>query len=275
MNLASRSYPLTVSSRRRRRLIAALAAERAETQAKQDRSRTPQETMPAPVSASPPPAWILRSKPLTWILLGESLAPPPDGNRNWRNFGERLGEFLKPIRRRSRDVLIDKTAPRCDLTETRRRLADSLRFQPDVVLLSVGLKNIPRDAEELSRFEEGLRQFIKILQRTKANCILSTPPALPVINREETVDHLIFTEAIRAIAAECDLPLVDHWRRWEEASLRGNDLSKWCTNQGRTVGPAGHMELFRQIVEDLGLGQISDPSPSPGRQPAKAAHAIR
>ncbi|WP_422929254.1 GDSL-type esterase/lipase family protein [Singulisphaera sp. PoT] len=71
-----------------------------------------------------------------------------------------------------------------------------------------------------------------------------------------------YMEACREVAAECCVPLVDHFARWTEARANGQDLHAWTTD-GCHPDPKGHRVLAETLLPVLrtSLG----PSPAPVR----------
>lgn len=71
-----------------------------------------------------------------------------------------------------------------------------------------------------------------------------------------------YMEACREVAAECRVPLVDHFARWTEARANGQDLHAWTTD-GCHPDPKGHRVLAETLLPVLrtSLG----PSPAPVR----------
>jgi lysophospholipase L1-like esterase len=71
-----------------------------------------------------------------------------------------------------------------------------------------------------------------------------------------------FMEACREVAAECRVPLVDHFARWTEARADGRDLADWTTD-GCHPNPRGHLALAEALVP--ALRDAVGPAPPPVR----------
>jgi lysophospholipase L1-like esterase len=82
---------------------------------------------------------------------------------------------------------------------------------------------------------------------------LSTPPLTPTTSEGEAVHQLIYVEAVRAVAAEYDLPLVDHFRHWEAAATEIGGLERWFDGESRHPGRVGHEQMARRLFADLRL----------------------
>jgi lysophospholipase L1-like esterase len=71
-----------------------------------------------------------------------------------------------------------------------------------------------------------------------------------------------YMEACREVAAECRVPLVDHFARWTEARADGRDLADWTTD-GCHPNPRGHISLAEALQP--ALRDALGPAPPPVR----------
>jgi lysophospholipase L1-like esterase len=59
-----------------------------------------------------------------------------------------------------------------------------------------------------------------------------------------------FMQACRDVAAECRVPLVDHFARWSESRSKGQELAEWTTD-GCHPNPRGHREVADLLLPAL------------------------
>ena len=71
-----------------------------------------------------------------------------------------------------------------------------------------------------------------------------------------------FMAACREVAAECRVPLVDHFARWTDAESKGQSLRAWTTD-GCHPNPTGHRELADALLPVLVEALRSDTRPVP------------
>ena len=71
-----------------------------------------------------------------------------------------------------------------------------------------------------------------------------------------------FMAACREVAAECRVPLVDHFARWTDAESKGQSLRDWTTD-GCHPNPRGHRELADAMLPVLREALRSDTRPVP------------
>lgn len=193
---------------------------------------------------------VQRISGLAWVFTGDSLRGPSDGNREWRTSAERLLEHLQGRMYRTSDVVIDSTGFGSMLSSLRQELDErALRYRPDIVLICLGTNEARAGMKGIELFEHQLAVVVEEILAAGAVPVLCTPPA---VKAGATVDQLVYVEAIRAAAAEFDVPLVDHWDYWERMSTQV-DLDRWCDDSTGLPGRHGHIELVQKLISDLEL----------------------
>jgi hypothetical protein len=225
--------------------------------------------------AAPPPAGgrtaqdlrgLLERPALTWLLVGESFEPPHPAGRDWRNMAARLSDAIRHSLGRRQDVVAEQLCPGqrlSGLTEVVR--ASFARLHPDLVLISLGGEESSAGRRGLADFEQRLASLTVALQRMNVLPILCTPPYQPhntEAGSSVEIDALIYAEAVRATAAEYDVPLVDHFAHWEAAAARARGNADWFDAGTSIPGRYGHEQLARRILSDLGL--TGEPAHRPG-----------
>ena len=206
-----------------------------------------------------------RSAGLVWMLVGDSLEPGTGPARDWRSFGGRFTEYVRTGLGRRRDVVIVNTAPAQLLAEVAAEFeTQSLPVQPGVVMFCVGPREALAGITGLDSFERRLAGLVTQVQDRGATPILCTPPLIPTGNSTATAVQCIYAEAVRATAAEYDVPLVDHWLAWESAVQRGQAASDWLLPDSIAPGPRGHAELAERLADDLQLARLAPIAPEAG-----------
>lgn len=195
---------------------------------------------------------------LTWVIAGDSLEPNGAAPREWRNFAGRLMEHVRHQLGRAGDLFLVSAA--CDRNlqalsaEADRQI---LRSHPDIVLLTISPLEARAGKRGLHTFERQLIGLISQVAATGAVLCLATPPLAPAGEDSDAVNQMIYAEAVRSIAAEYDLPLVDHFAHWEAVATEIGGLERWYDAESRTPGRIGHEQLARRVIADLHLDAVS------------------
>ncbi|WP_197443500.1 SGNH/GDSL hydrolase family protein [Maioricimonas rarisocia] len=195
-----------------------------------------------------------RVEPVTWLFAGDSLFSDGTGARDWRSVA---GHFTNRIRwelRRFPDTVVTTALPGMLAHELRADFeARCLRFQPDVAFLFVGPLESAAGSARLPDYEQAMIDMIGQVRQSGGIPVLNTTPMPIDFADSRRVDHQVYTEATRGIAAEHDVPLIDHSQRWEWVESHIGSLRDWYDDDGRYPGEAGHMQLARAIFHELEL----------------------
>lgn len=155
-----------------------------------------------------------------------------------------------------------------------KRLDAVGELRPRIVTVMYGTNDSFVDpgssASRISReeYKANLRAIVAGLLLRGIEPVLMTEPRwsdkAPVngLGESPNLQLALYMEACREVAAECRVPLVDHFARWTEARADGQDLDTWTTD-GCHPNPRGHRALAEALGPALraGLG----PSPTPVR----------
>ena len=181
-----------------------------------------------------------KDTPVTWLFCGDSItqgAVHTRGHRDYTQlFKERLGELA-----RNDDIVINTAVGGWSTATLEPRLEERiLRHQPDSVFLMFGTNDAVGGAEELEAFAIRYRSILKQLQESGIDSIIvqTTIPMLPInpeavieINnfpdleirerklhgwRQRLESLASYVDRTRKTAESSGLPLVDHWKIWEE-----------------------------------------------------------
>ena len=197
--------------------------------------------------------------PVSWLFVGDSFTPKDVTEpRPWRAYTNRFAGAVRSHFRRPKDVFIDATFPSARLSEVlfdfERRIA---KFEPDICFLSLSIAEA--DSKAVERFERMLVRLIRWAKKFDCQMVVQTPPCLPSKSDAELTRRLILVEAIRSIAAEHSVPLVDHWEHWEWATTKVGHTESWFDAATHTPDEQGHRQLAKRLIHDLKLNEIAKP----------------
>ncbi len=196
-------------------------------------------------------------QPLKWLILGDSLLPPSSSDYTPRGFVDVFRDYLNGPLWRIEDIVINGTSSRFKITEARDQLDFQLwRNRPDIIVLMCGPSDAEGGTQHCEAFEEEFIKLIKCIQKTGLNTIINTPPCLPETNESLLVDRLVYLEALKAISAEYDIPLVDHWKHWEWAAIEVGGTESWYQSDLLHPGVRGFEQMTHLLFKECGLEPI-------------------
>jgi lysophospholipase L1-like esterase len=213
-------------------------------------------------------------RPLKWVFTGDSITHGALHTYGARDYTELFSERVRYELGRTRDIVI-KTGIS---GRTSRQVLDDFdwcvsQFAPDVVFYMVGMNDARSPMQQgPDGFHAALRELVKrtralpgsalpgseqqgchvVLQTT---CIILEEP-MPL-----RAPHFAgYMDAVRTVAAEEDVPLIDHTRYWEEKIAElPRRRSAWM---GDSIHPSawGHLAFAELIYRELGIYDETQPS---------------
>jgi acyl-CoA thioesterase-1 len=195
--------------------------------------------------------------PLRIITVGDSITRGA-GVKPEENFAARIQK-----------TLIEKGYP-CELTNAgiggdtadalRRLQTGVIAKKPDLVTVMYGTNDsyVPKGETQsrnsLEKYEEGLRKMIASLKQAKIQPVIMTSPrwaegAPPNgVGEDPNVRLARYAEVCRKVAKDMEVPLVDHFAYWTEASKQGVTLKSW-TSDFCHPNPVGHQQMADEILK--------------------------
>jgi acyl-CoA thioesterase I len=189
--------------------------------------------------------------PRVWVFLGDSVTAA--GWHTWggRGYTELFEERLREVNR-SRDAVINTAVSGWRVTDLAPQLdALCLRFRPDVVLVNFGLNDTRGGAGGVAEFGRVYRETVRRIEASGATVVLMTPNGTLPTAPAHVVEHLpAYVDEVRAVAADHDVPLVDHYAAW--GLTDENDWFHWL-GHGCHPNAYGHRAMARTLLRALGL----------------------
>lgn len=154
-----------------------------------------------------------------------------------------------------------------------RRLDAVAETKPRVVTIMYGTNDSYVDpgqtASRLNReeYRTNLKAIVAELRKRGIEPILMTEPAWAAdaapngVGENPNLRLAPFMVACWEVAAECRVPVVDHFAHWTEAQMKGQVLRQWTTD-GCHPNPRGHRELSELLLPVL-LGSLQSDAPGP------------
>lgn len=196
-------------------------------------------------------------KPVTWMFAGESAASAADLAQGRRNFTDHFGERIRTELGRMLDVVINSG----NTEETCSNLVNNLewrvlRFHPEVVSLLLGRNDATRGATGREEFRDSLEQIVQIVREAGAILVLHTPNAIDATRADHLSDLPSYVDIIRDVAKSYNVPLIDHWKHWNEQKPDTESLRTWLSADGAQPGVYGQREMAKLIFHRF---EIFDP----------------
>jgi len=173
-------------------------------------------------------------------------------------------------------TLINSGKSASTFAEARIRLQrDVLRFEPDAVILALGMNDALRGDAGLPAFRDDVRQTIAQIQNAGAEILIRTPNpviashGLPLPQGVEVGRPAEFgarklreySHTLVALAHELSIPVVDHYSLWTAKRVAFkhpvcNPQELWpLMSDSIHPGALGHMRFFRELAPSLGLSR--------------------
>lgn len=198
---------------------------------------------------------ILRApRPLTWVFVGDSHTDSAQVAADWSTMPQSLASHIRDALGRTQDTLIDRTSS----GQLLKQLSDEMTigaipFRADLLFIQISTREISRGLARLGSFEKRLMALVHQALQEGMLPILGTPPLGKDSAANDSLDELVYVEAVRAIAAEFELPLVDHWAHWHWVATDIGGTERWYDSTTGFPGRLGHEQMTRRAIEDLWL----------------------
>lgn len=197
--------------------------------------------------------------PMTWVFVGDSLTQEGQNLEGWRTYSQHFAERLRFELHRNQDVVIPMgvSAARID-----RLLRDFYwrvkRLDPNVVFIMIGTGDAGNGTAGQEAFRKNLGELIDQIRTCGAIPLLQTPnTAYPGIHPN---DLAAYVEIIREVAREKDIPLVDHYKHWQETQPKQDDLLKWLADKQVYPNIYGHREIAKELFRALNIYNTNSPT---------------
>lgn len=205
------------------------------------------------------PALLAGDRPLRWVFTGDSITHGAFHTAGERDYVQHVEERLRWELGRRRDHVIRTAISGRRVVDLEEDLDWSvIDYRPDVVSLMFGLNDCATDQPDPAAFAGAYRRVIDRLRGSGAVLVLHTPNRLLSTETPERRANLpVYVDAIRSLAAETDVLLVDHYADWAEADA--HDAVEYWIDHGCHPNAAGHRVLARSLLRALDLWDPSSP----------------
>lgn len=199
------------------------------------------------------------AQPLRWVFTGDSITHGAVHTNGHRHYPELFAEHLRRPFGRPRDHVVTTGISGRRITDLEDDLEWSVRqYRPHVVSLMFGLNDCVHADGDVHAFVTAYETVLDAIQGDGATVLLHTPNRVSTSDPERSAALPPYVAAIRALAHERDLPLIDHFAAWD-AAQRANAVEYWI-NHGCHPNAEGHRVLNRLLLQTLGGWDAESPT---------------
>jgi len=189
--------------------------------------------------------------PMKWLFCGDSITQGALHTHGFRNYVELFEETIRAERKRKQDIVINTSIGGHTTEDLIQGFEWRIgQFTPSFVLLMIGMNDSSTTRTvPLARFRENLRVLAERTREIGAVPVMQT--TCPVVPGFEP-DRLSLPEymdAVRELAGEQDLPLIDHARHWLDQPAFPVGWMSDAIHPNRW----GHLAFARLLLQSIGL----------------------
>ena len=192
-------------------------------------------------------------QPVKWLFAGDSITHGALHTLGWRDFTELFSERVRWELKRTRDFVIKTGISGWKITD----LADDLewnvlQFNADVVLMKFGMNDCTLGEDGMATFKRTYMDVVEKIEAGGARVLLQTPnPVLDYVQPPRSTHIAAYRALVLEIAAECHVPLIDHFERWNGRETIGT--LQHLLVDGFHPNEYGHRLLAQGLFEELGI----------------------
>lgn len=200
---------------------------------------------------------------LTHVFYGDSITHGILHTFGARCFAEHFTERVRFELGRADDVVLNTAYSGLNTRQMREHFALRVaRFRPDVLWLMAGMNDCNTRREEgqfiaLDEFRSNLAAMVTEVRGWGGQVVLQTStPVWPGLAPERGDSLPAYNAAMRALAAELTVPLVDHAAEWQARS----DRQHWYMADAFHPNAHGHVLIAHTLFRALGVFDSAAPS---------------
>lgn len=198
------------------------------------------------------------------VCFGDSITGAYYHTGGLRSWCDMLGLALQKANPRANLEMINAGISGHTTVNALARIDDDvIAKQPHVVVVMFGMNDVTR--VPLNKYRENLRSIIARCKDAGAGVVLCTPNSV-YENQTRPNNRLAeYSEAVRKLADELSLPLVDCFNAWQK--LRNDDPAEWMLMMSDTIHPNmnGHRFFAELMTKQICGRQVAlavTPTPS-------------
>ncbi len=200
-----------------------------------------------------------KSKPIIWVITGDSITHGAMHTHGWRSYPEHWMERVKWEMRRLDDIVIDSGISGEITTGLLKQFDWRIgQFKPSVVSINLGVNDCTKMGKaQIGAYKKNLEELVSKVRKLKAIPILQVPNTLATGQGAQILPE--FSRVIREVAVKNKVLLVDHEYHWKKYVTDETVRKAWMNDAVHPNGK-GHMEMFKKMAADLGFFDQNSPA---------------
>jgi len=201
------------------------------------------------------------TEPVVWLFTGDSVTAGGQHTAGGRTASELFGERVRVELGRKRDVIVNTAVGGWQVTNVADDFERSVaRFSPDVVFIGLGLNDSRHEESGVPAFRTAYAELCRRISEAGALPVPQTSNIGLATGAPFVRAHLAsYVAAVREVAAEQGLPLVDHHAVWSAADEAGSLAEQWMS-EGCHPNAYGHRVMAHTIFETLDILDPASPT---------------
>ncbi len=206
--------------------------------------------------------------PITWLFTGNSITQGAKHTHGQRSYSEIFSERIRFEMGRYRDIVVNTAisghTTKDILEDFEWRVA---KLQPKVVVLMIGTNDAATAKKiSVSEYADNLSQIIIRIRDIGAIPVLLSPTPIITDLAPERSNLKLYVEAMKNIAEEERIILVDNWAIWKTdlAEKYDGQVFHQLLNDPLHPNGTGHKEIAISLFKEL---NIFDPTQPTGGAP--------
>ncbi len=193
--------------------------------------------------------------PVKWLFAGDSITHGALHTWGARDYVEHFAERVRYEMGRKRDMVIKTGISGWSTQQVRDDIEwNILQFQSDVVSIMIGMNDSTTGREGVGKFRDNYCFILdRVLEKKGTYVILHTTNPIWDQAKDRRGELPLYVEEIRRIAAERQLPLVDHWDYWNRAWTESGGRRNYWMNDALHPGAYGHIAFVHLLFKELGI----------------------
>ena len=197
-------------------------------------------------------------EPVRIVFAGDSITHGALHTYGSRDYTELFSERLRYEMNRPRDIVI-KTGISGWTTQAVRDDIEwnVLQFRPHIVSIMLGMNDAAKGREAIGKFKDNYNFIIDEIEKLNSLVLLHTMNPIWESAKKDRGDLPFYVEAVREIASQRKLPVIDHYSYWQQKLAEDPRRSFGWMDDEIHPNSRGHCIFARMIFKNLKMWDMN------------------